>query len=263
MTRIHDTFTRLKRPALITFIMGGDPDAKRSVSILKSLPEAGADLIEIGMAFTDPVADGPSIQMAGSRALNAGVNIDQIFEMVKEFRGSNDTVPVILMGYANPVFTYGTDRFIAGAKKAGVDGVILVDLPPEESHEISELTQKAGLDFIRLITPTTDADRLTTILDGASGFLYYVSITGVTGGAKPDPAKIKNHLEMVRAKTDLPVAVGFGIRTPEDAAAFKGIADGVVVGSALVNTVAEYVESPDLTQKIAAQVQALVASLKD
>lgn len=261
MTRIEDTFKRLKRPALITFIMGGDPDAKRSVSLLKSLPEAGADIIEIGMPFTDPMADGTVIQMAGSRALRMGMNLRQVLDMVREFRGSDDTTPIVLMGYCNPVLAYGFEAFVRDSKQAGVDGVILVDMPPEESDAFLVHARDAGLDLIRLITPTTDEKRLPKLLEGASGFLYYVSITGVTGAAKADPKKLEKHLAEIRKQTDLPLAVGFGIKTAEDAKVFAAMADAIVVGSSIVQTVADNENAPDLVEKVSAQVVGLAKAL--
>jgi len=262
MSRIKETFTKIKHPALIPFITTGDPDQTRSVSILKTLPNAGADLIELGVPFTDPVADGTAIQAANTRALKADSNLYNTLQMVKEFRKDNNDTPIILMGYTNPVFKYGMERFITESSDAGVDGVIMVDLPPEESHDFQKTAAEKGLDFIRLITPTTDEARLKIILDGASGFLYYVSITGVTGSAKPDPAKIKTHIDQIKKHTDLPIAVGFGIKTPEDAAAMGKVADAVVVGSSIVNTIAANQDNPDLDDKIATQVSALSNALK-
>lgn len=262
MSRIETTFKALSRPALITFIMAGDPDHITSLDVLKLLPKAGADLIEIGMPFTDPVADGPVIQLAGQRALNAGANMGQTLSMVREFRKENQTTPIILMGYANPVHAYGIETFLKDAQDAGIDGLILVDLPPEEDAELKDggLSAKAkahNIDLIRLITPTTTPERLKTLLHGASGFLYYVSITGVTGAAQATPEALKPHLDEIRKQTSLPIAVGFGIRSPEDAARMGAVADAVVVGSAIVQTIAN-----DETAKLPAQISALSKALQ-
>lgn len=242
MSRIEAKFSELKsqgRKALITFVMGGDPNLEACQGILNGLPEAGADLIEIGMPFTDPVADGPAIQLAGQRALAGNTSLDDIFTLVENFRDTNNDTPVILMGYANPVHIYGTERFIEKCKNNGVDGVIIVDFPPEESGAFSKQCNENGVDFVRLVTPTTDEARLVKILDGASGFLYYVSITGVTGTAKADISKIRPHIDMIRAHTDLPIALGFGIKTPDDVRAMAPLADACVVGSAIVSLIPE------------------------
>ena len=261
MTRIADTFEKLDRPALITFMTAGYPDLATSARVLEAQAQSGADIIEIGVPFTDPMADGEIIQQSSFDAVANGTNIDDIFDMVRAFRESHDT-PIVLMGYANPVFAYGMERFATDAVAAGVDGVIMVDLPPEESGEFLPYAQAAGLDFIRLITPTTDHERLKIITEGASGFLYYVSITGVTGTAKPDPAVIKTRLDEIRTQTDIPLAVGFGIKTPDDAAAMGAIADGVVVGSSLVQTITDHASDADLLDKVAAQVRGLADALK-
>ncbi len=240
MTRIKKTFEDLKqagKTALITFTMAGDPDLETSLEILKELPDAGADIIEIGMPFTDPAADGLTIQLAGQRALNAGANMRNTIDMVREFRKNNDHTPIILMGYANPIFVYGYEKFAQDASKAGVDGLIIVDLPPEEDAPLRKYTQKYGIDIIRLITPTTDEKRLSKILEGASGFLYYVSITGVTGAAKADQNALKPHINMIKNHTTLPIAIGFGIKTPDDALKMSSLSDGIVVGSAIVEKV--------------------------
>jgi tryptophan synthase alpha chain len=239
-TRIDTCFAALKaegRSALVTFVMAGDPDAKTSLAIVKALPEAGADVIELGMPFTDPMADGPTIQAAGLRALAAGQNMIKTLSLVRAFRKSDDATPIVLMGYYNPVYVYGVDRFLADAKSAGVDGMIIVDLPPEEDDELCLPALKAGLNFIRLSTPTTDDKRLPTVLTNTSGFVYYVSITGITGSAKPDFGKVAAAVARIKRHTKLPVAVGFGVRTAKDARAIAANADGVVVGSALVNAV--------------------------
>jgi tryptophan synthase alpha chain len=237
-TRIERRFAALKeegRAALVTFTMAGDPDYETSLAIAKALPKAGADIIEIGMPFTDPMADGPAIQAAGLRALKAGQRMTKTLALVREFRKGDDETPIVLMGYYNPVYIYGNDRFLADAKAAGVDGLIIVDLPPEEDDELCLPTLKAGLNFIRLATPTTDDKRLPTVLKNSSGFVYYVSVTGVTGTAAPDAAKVSTAVARIKRHTRLPVAVGFGVRTADQARAIAEGADGVVVGSALVD----------------------------
>ena len=257
--RIEKTFAALDRPALITFIMAGDPDAKTSAEVLKSLPEAGADIIELGMPFTDPMADGPTIELAGGRALNAGASMNQTLDMVREFRQTNDTTPIVLMGYFNPIMQYGVEKFTNDAAQIGVDGLIIVDLPPEEADEMLGEAKDNGLDIIRLITPTTDEKRLPKILNGASGFLYYVSITGVTGAAQADLAKIQPHIEQIKTQTDLPIAIGFGIKTPQDAQKFGKIADAIVVGSSIVQTIADNKENA--SNSVTSQVSALAGAL--
>ena len=236
-TRIEKRFAALKqegRAALVTFTMAGDPDTETSLAVMKALPKAGADVIELGMPFTDPMADGPAIQAAGQRALKAGQRMTKTLQMVRDFRKDDDSTPIILMGYYNPIYIYGVDRFLADAKTAGVDGLIVVDLPPEEDEELCLPALKAGLNFIRLATPTTDDRRLPTVLNNISGFVYYVSITGITGSATPDAAKVSTAVARIKRHTDLPVAVGFGVKNAESAAAIAAGADGVVVGSALV-----------------------------
>jgi tryptophan synthase alpha chain len=237
-TRIDKRFAELKsegRSALVTFTMAGDPDYDTSLAIAKALPKAGADVIELGMPFTDPMADGPAIQAAGVRALAAGQNMIKTLKLVREFRKADDTTPIVLMGYYNPIYIYGVDRFLVDAKAAGVDGLIVVDLPPEEDEELCLPTLKAGLNFIRLATPTTDDKRLPAVLKNTSGFVYYVSITGITGAAAPDAGKVSTAVTRIKCHTKLPVAVGFGVRTAEQARAIAEYADGVVVGSALVD----------------------------
>ena len=239
-TRIDRRFAELKkegRPALVTFTMAGDPDCDTALAILKALPAAGADVIELGMPFTDPMADGPAIQAAGLRALKAGQDMKKTLSLVREFRRGDDATPIVLMGYYNPVYVYGSERFLADAKAAGVDGLIVVDLPPEEDAELCLPALKAGLNFIRLATPTTDDKRLPAVLTNTSGFVYYVSITGVTGSAAPDAGKVADAVARIKRHTRLPVCVGFGVRTAEQAAALARGADGVVVGSALVDAV--------------------------
>lgn len=261
MSRIAQTFAALKRPALITFITAGDPDAARSMEILKSLPAAGADIIELGMPFTDPMADGPVIQAAGLRALETGATMQQTLKIVQQFRAENKTTPIVLMGYANPLLQYGNDKFCADAAKAGVDGLIIVDLPPEESAELESAAKKNGLDFIRLLTPTTKDERIPTVVNNASGFLYYVSVTGITGAAKANPENIRPHIEQIRKHTKLPIAIGFGIKTPEDVRALSKIGDAVVVGSAIVNTIAENQNAQDLQTIVYKQVSGLSKGL--
>ena len=239
-TRIDRRFGELKeqgRPALVTFIMAGDPDYEGSLAILKALPRAGADVIELGMPFTDPMADGPAIQAAGLRALKGGQNMKRTLSLVREFRGGDQTTPIVLMGYYNPIYVYGVERFLADAGSAGVDGLIVVDLPPEEDTELCLPALKAGFNFIRLATPTTDDRRLPAVLANTSGFVYYVSITGITGSAAPDTGKVAEAVKRIKRHTKLPVCVGFGVRTAEQARAIAEGADGVVVGSALVEAV--------------------------
>ncbi|MGA8076470.1 MAG: tryptophan synthase subunit alpha [Xanthobacteraceae bacterium] len=239
-TRIDRRFAALKqegRAALVTFTMAGDPDYATSVALLKALPKAGADVIELGMPFTDPMADGPAIQAAGLRALHAGQTLKKTLAAVREFRAGDDVTPLVLMGYYNPIYVYGVDRFLADATVAGVDGLIVVDLPPEEDGELCLPALHAGLNFIRLATPTTDDKRLPTVLTNTSGFVYYVSITGITGSAAPDAGKVAAAVARIKRHTKLPVCVGFGVRTAEQARAIADGADGVVVGSALVEAV--------------------------
>ena len=238
--RIDRRFVALKkegRVALVTFTMAGDPDYATSLAILKALPQAGADVIELGMPFTDPMADGPAIQAAGLRALKAGQTLKKTLTVVRDFRAGDDATPVVLMGYYNPIYIYGVERFLADAKAAGVDGLIVVDLPPEEDSELCLPAMKTGLNFIRLATPTTDEKRLPTVLTNTSGFVYYVSITGITGAAAPDAGKVAAAVARIKRHTKLPVCVGFGVRTAAHARAIAEGADGVVVGSALVEAV--------------------------
>lgn len=264
MSRITRRFTDLKaqkRAGLITFITAGDPDGQTSQAILNDLPKSGADIIEIGMPFSDPMADGPAIQLASQRALKAGAGMKKTLQMVKSFRVTDTQTPVILMGYFNPIYAYGTARFVKDAKESGVDGLIVVDLPPEEDQELCDPAREADIDLIRLVTPTTDDERLKTILAGASGFLYYVSITGVTGTGRADAEQLRPRLDHLRQFTDLPLAVGFGIKTPDDAAAMGRVADAVVVGSAIVGTVAGIAKGVNTVQDVGAQVRALASSL--
>lgn len=241
-TRIDARFAELKevgRPALVTFVTAGDPDAATSLEIMRALPAAGADLIELGMPFSDPMADGPDIQRGGQRALKAGQNMIKTLDMVRSFREEDDTTPVILMGYYNPIYIYGNDAFLKDAKAAGVDGLIIVDLPPEADDELCIPAMRHGLNFIRLAAPTTDEKRLPRVLENTSGFVYYVSITGITGSATPDPNLVSAAVSRIKAKTELPVAVGFGVKNAEHARDIGRVADGVVVGSALVRTISD------------------------
>ncbi|ODA67783.1 Tryptophan synthase alpha chain [Methyloligella halotolerans] len=241
-TRIDRRFAALKREGragLVTFVTGGDPDYETSLELLKGLPGAGADVIELGMPFSDPMADGPAIQAASQRALKGGQDMHKTLAMVRAFREDDEDTPIVLMGYYNPIFVFGVDTFLKEAVAAGVDGLIVVDVPPEEDEELCLPAMQAGLNFIRLATPTTDERRLPKVLANTSGFVYYVSIAGITGTGAPDAAKVQAHIGRIKAKTDLPVAVGFGIKTPEQAKALSEGAEAVVVGSALVKTIEE------------------------
>ncbi|MEZ5778096.1 MAG: tryptophan synthase subunit alpha [Paracoccaceae bacterium] len=242
MTRIETKFAALRnagRKAFVSYIMAGDPELATSLELMKGLPGSGVDVIELGLPFTDPMADGPTIQLAGQRALEAGQTLQRTLDMVAEFRKGDDATPVVLMGYYNPIYSRGVERFLADAKAAGVDGLIVVDLPPEEDEELCIPAQKAGLNFIRLATPTTDDRRLPKVLQNTSGFVYYVSITGITGAAAAEAADVGPEVARIKARTDLPVIVGFGIRTPETARAIASVADGAVVGTAIVKLVGE------------------------
>ena len=264
-TRIDRRFAELKtegRAALVTFLTAGDPDPETSLALVQALPAAGADVIELGMPFTDPMADGPAIQMSSQRALKAGQTLKKTLELVRAFRGSDDATPLVLMGYYNPIYVYGVDRFLRDAKSAGVDGLIIVDLPPEEDEELCLPALKAGLNFIRLATPTTDDKRLPAVLANTSGFVYYVSITGITGAATPDAGKVAAAVTRIKRHTKLPVAVGFGVRTAEQAAGIASGADGVVVGSALVSVLKGSLDLNDkATEKTVSGVVDLVAAL--
>jgi len=264
-TRIDRRFAELKtegRAALVTFLTAGDPDPETSLALVQALPAAGADVIELGMPFTDPMADGPAIQMSSQRALKAGQTLKKTLELVRAFRGSDDATPLVLMGYYNPIYVYGVDRFLRDATSAGVDGLIIVDLPPEEDEELCLPALKAGLNFIRLATPTTDDKRLPAVLANTSGFVYYVSITGITGAATPDAEKVAAAVARIKRHTKLPVAVGFGVRTAEQAAGIASGADGVVVGSALVNVLKGSLDPNDkATEKTVSGVVDLVAAL--
>ena len=237
-TRIDARFAELAkqgRSAFVTFVMAGDPDPETSLAIVKALPQAGSDIIEIGMPFTDPMADGPSIQAAGLRALKAGMTLRKTLAMVGAFRRTDDATPIVLMGYYNPIYIYGVEKFLVDAKSAGVDGLIIVDLPPEEDEELCLPALKAGLNFIRLATPTTDDKRLPAVLANTSGFVYYVSINGITGAAAADSGAVGEAVARIKRHTDLPVCVGFGIRTADAAHAIAERADGAVVGTALID----------------------------
>lgn len=242
MTRIDKKFAALKtegRKAFVAYVMAGDPDVETSLQVVKGLPGAGVDIIELGLPFTDPMADGPTIQRAGQRALDGGMTVDATLDMVRAFRSEDDTTPIVLMGYYNPIYSRGVDRFLAEAKEAGIDGLIIVDLPPEEDAELCIPAQAAGLNFIRLATPTTDDNRLPRVLQNTSGFVYYVSITGITGAAEAEATDVGPEVARIKSKTDLPVIVGFGINTPERARSIAQVADGAVVGSAIVSKIGE------------------------
>lgn len=242
MTRIDDCFARLRaqgRKAFVSYIMAGDPDVATSLALMKGLPSAGVDVIELGMPFTDPMADGPTIQLAGQRALEGGQTLQKTLDMVAEFRKGDNTTPIVMMGYYNPIYSRGVERFLADAKAAGVDGLIVVDLPPEEDEELCIPANRAGMNFIRLATPTTDDRRLPKVLQNTSGFVYYVSITGITGAAAAEATDVAPDVARIKAATDLPVIVGFGIRSPETAKAIASVADGAVVGTAIVKLVEE------------------------
>ena len=264
-TRIDRRFADLRtegRAALVTFLMGGDPDPQTSLEVISALPAAGADVIEIGMPFTDPMADGPSIQAAGLRALKAGMTLKKVLQLVTDFRAKNNDTPIVLMGYYNPIYVYGVDRFLEDAKRAGVDGLIVVDLPPEEDAELCLPALKAGLNFIRLATPTTNDKRLPKVLTNTSGFVYYVSITGITGAATPDYSKVSTAVKRIKAHTDLPIAVGFGVKNAQSAKEIAQSADGVVVGSALVDALKRSLDAQDrATADTVKAVTTLVADI--
>lgn len=249
------------RPALVTFVTAGDPDYDTSLAILKALPKAGADIVEFGMPFSDPMAEGPPIQASTLRALRAGQTMARTLQMVRDFRADDATTPVVLMGYYNPIYSYGVGRFLADAKAAGVDGLIIVDLPPEEDDELCIPALEAGVSFIRLATPTTDDRRLPAVLANTSGFVYYVSITGITGTASADPTRVADAVARIKRHTDLPVMVGFGVRTGEQARAIAAAADGAVVGSALVDAVRDSLEDGRATARTVTAVTGLVEEL--
>ncbi|MBO6602038.1 tryptophan synthase subunit alpha [Rhodophyticola porphyridii] len=258
MTRIDDTFARLKaegKKAFVAYVMAGDPDYETSLEVIKGLPGAGVDIIELGLPFTDPMADGPTIQLAGQRALEAGQTLEKTLQMARELRKTDDKTPIVMMGYYNPIYSRGVARFLTDAREAGIDGLIVVDLPPEEDKELCIPAQEAGLNFIRLATPTTDDARLPKVLQNTSGFVYYVSITGITGAAEAQAGDVGPEVARIKAQTDLPVIVGFGIKTPEASEAIAGVADGAVVGSAIVGEIA--------AGKPVAEILAFVRSLAD
>ncbi len=242
MTRIDAKFAALKaenRKAFVAYVMAGDPNEAKSLEIVKALPGAGVDIIELGLPFTDPMADGPTIQLAGQRALDQHMTLYKTLGIARAFREEDDTTPIVLTGYYNPIYSRGVDKFLVQAKEAGIDGLIIVDLPPEEDEELCIPAQKAGLNFIRLATPTTDDERLPKVLQNTSGFVYYVSITGITGAAEASGADVAPEVARIKSQTDLPIIVGFGVKTPEKAEEIAAIADGTVVGSAIVNKIAE------------------------
>ena len=241
MTRIDAKFAELKaanKKAFVSYVMAGDPTYETSLEIVKGLPGAGVDIIELGLPFTDPMADGATIQLAGQRALEIGMTLEKTLQLARDFRETDDITPIVLMGYYNPIYNRGVDQFLVDAKEAGIDGLIVVDLPPEEDDELCIPAQNAGLNFIRLATPTTDDKRLPKVLQNTSGFVYYVSITGITGAAAAQATNVGPEVARIKAATDLPVIVGFGVRTPEKAEEIASIADGTVVGSAIVGEIA-------------------------
>lgn len=240
MTRIDAKFAALKaegKKAFVAYVMAGDPDYDTSLEIVKGMPDAGVDIIELGLPFTDPMADGPTIQLAGQRALESGMTLEKTLDLARAFREGDDVTPIVLMGYYNPIFSHGVDAFLTDAKAAGIDGLIVVDLPPEEDSELCIPAQAAGLNFIRLATPTTDDKRLPKVLQNTSGFVYYVSITGITGAASAVATDVGPEVARIQAATDIPVIVGFGIRTPEASRDIASVADGAVVGSAIVDLI--------------------------
>jgi tryptophan synthase alpha chain len=264
-SRITDTFATAKREnraVLVTYVMAGDPDPVTAQAIVDALPAAGADIIELGMPFSDPMADGEAIQQAGLRALKAGMSLKGTLETARRFRQTNTTTPVVMMGYYNPIYVYGVDRFLTDAKASGIDGLIIVDLPPEMDEELCLPALKAGVAFIRLATPTTDDKRLPAVLKNTSGFVYYVSMTGITGGKIADYSKVAESVARIKRHTPLPVAVGFGVKTPEDAAAIAAGADGVVVGTALINALKATLDTDSrATSRSVPAVTDLVSSL--
>ena len=255
MGRIDATFASLRdkgQKAFVAYVMAGDPDYDTALEVVKGLPAAGVDIIELGLPFTDPMADGPTIQLAGQRALEAGMTLERTLQLARSFRETDDTTPIVLMGYYNPIYSYGVERFLSDARAAGIDGLIVVDLPPEEDEELCLPAREAGLHFIRLATPTTDDRRLPTVLQNTSGFVYYVSITGITGAAAAQSADVGPEVARIKAQTDLPVVVGFGIRTPEAAEAIARVADGAVVGSAIVKLIGEGRPVAEVLDRVAA-----------
>jgi tryptophan synthase alpha chain len=269
-TRIDTRFAALRaenRPGLVTYFMGGDPDYETSLAIMKSLPGAGADVIELGMPFSDPMADGPAIQAAGLRALKGGQTLVKTLQMAAEFRQSDNETPIVMMGYYNPIYIYGVERFLVDAKASGVDGLIVVDLPPEMDEELCLPALKAGLNFIRLATPTTDDKRLPAVLENTSGFVYYVSMTGITGSALTDTSKVAQAVKRIKGHTSLPIAVGFGVKTAEQAKVIGQSADAVVVGSAIVQQIASSLgkdgkAGPETVDLVATMVRGLSTGVR-
>lgn len=269
-TRIDTKFATLKRegrPALVTYFMAGDPDLETSLRIMKALPASGSDIIELGVPFSDPMADGPAIQAAGLRALKGGMSLTKTLELAARFRADDDTTPIVMMGYYNPIYIYGVDRFLEDARQSGIDGLIIVDLPPEMDEELCIPAIKAGINFIRLATPTTDEKRLPKVLQNTSGFVYYVSMTGITGSALPDTSKVAAAVDRIKRHTSLPVVVGFGVKTAEQAKIIGASADGVVVGTAIVNAVANTINPDgslvaDPAEAVATMVQGLSSGVR-
>lgn len=269
-SRMDARFAKLKaegRPALVTYFMGGDPDYQTSLGIMKALPEAGADVIELGMPFSDPMADGPTIQLAGQRALKGGQTLAKTLDLARDFRESDSDTPIVMMGYYNPIYIYGVDKFLDDAIEAGIDGLIIVDLPPEMDDELCIPALAKGINFIRLTTPTTDEKRLRTVLNNTSGFVYYVSMNGITGSALPDPSLISGAVARIKGHTDLPVCVGFGVKTADHAKAIGAAADGVVVGTAIVAQVAgsltrDGAATPDTVSAVSTFVRGLATGVR-
>jgi tryptophan synthase alpha chain len=269
-TRIDTKFAALRaenRPGLVTYFMGGDPDYATSLAIMKSLPKAGADVIELGMPFSDPMADGPAIQAAGLRALKGGQTLVKTLQMAADFRHSDNETPIVMMGYYNPIYIYGVERFLVDAKASGVDGLIVVDLPPEMDEELCIPALRAGLNFIRLATPTTDDKRLPAVLENTSGFVYYVSMTGITGSALTDTSKVAQAVKRIKGHTNLPIAVGFGVKTAEQAKVIGQSADAVVVGSAIVQQIASSLgkdgkAGPETVDLVATMVRGLSTGVR-
>ncbi len=269
--RIEKRFRELAsdgRAALVTFVTAGDPDYETSLKLVRALPGAGADLIELGMPFSDPMADGPAVQASSQRALKAGQDMNKTLELVRAFRIGNETTPIVLMGYYNPIYVYPAMDFLDAAKAAGVDGLIVVDIPPEADEELCIPALQRGLNFIRLAAPTTDEDRLSVVLNNTSGFVYYVSITGITGTRAPEVQQVKTHVGLIKSKTDLPVAVGFGVKTAEQASLLSSCADGVVVGSVLVSEIENSLDSdgragPETIPRVLKVVEDLSTGLKN
>jgi tryptophan synthase alpha chain len=269
-TRIDTKFAALRlenRPGLVTYFMGGDPDYETSLNIMKALPAAGSDVIELGMPFSDPMADGPAIQAAGLRSLKGGQTLAKTLQMAADFRQGDNETPIVLMGYYNPIYIYGVDKFLVDAKASGIDGLIVVDLPPEMDEELCLPALKAGLNFIRLATPTTDDKRLPMVLTNTSGFVYYVSMTGITGAALTDTSKVAQAVKRIKSHTDLPIAVGFGVKTAEQAKVIGQSADAVVVGSAIVNLIASTLTKDgkatgDTVDSVATMVRGLSSGVK-